>query len=192
MSSAPRAARYLHERGDAGSYTPTDPVDLAVGRIADGEYLRRDGTEIRGDGGRVWSTSNQNRTSVTLADLSDLSWSVSNGEVYAFRAILIFRSAGLGVGLVAGLTCPAGVISARVSIPVAADGTAGALDGWITASGDSVSGTGVQATATDYLATIDGILQPTADGTLQLQWATSGAGTAVNVRAGSWLQVVRR
>jgi len=104
--------------------------------------------------------------------------------MFAFN--VLFRSAVLTTGLKLGLTFPAvTTFAASVELPVAADGTAGQFAGQITSSGDSVTGTGVEATGTTYLASVKGIINPSANGTLQLQYASEITATGVVVMANS-------
>lgn len=125
-------------------------------------------------------------TSATLANVTGLSFALTAGTYYSFEFLVLFQSAAATTGLRLGLTFPAAiVVSAAVEIPVAADGTAGAIHGWLTSTGDSVLGTGVQAAATTYAAWIRGAILPSASGTLQVQAATEVAASAVTVKQGS-------
>lgn len=127
-------------------------------------------------------------TSTTLADTTGLSFSVSSGTLYRFEARIVYRSAATTTGLKLGATIPAATVySASASIPTAADGASAMWHGWLTSSGDAVTGSGVQAANTDYVALVWGILQPSANGTFQLQHASEVAGSGVTVRAGSHL-----
>jgi hypothetical protein len=59
-----------------------------------------------------------------------------------------------------------------VDIPQAADANNAMFHGWITTSGDAVISTGVQTANTDYLARVQGTIRPSANGTLQLRYAS--------------------
>lgn len=125
-------------------------------------------------------------TSTTLANATGLAFAVTSGVVCRFRFDVIFRTAALTTGIRLGLTCPAfTVLAANVTTPFAADGTGMMFEGAITTSGDSVLSTGVAAANADNLAVIEGVLLPSANGTLQLQAATEVAASAATVRAGS-------
>lgn len=125
-------------------------------------------------------------TSTTLANVTGLSFAVTAGSYYSFEFVVLFQSAATTTGLRLGLTLPAATgYSASVDIPIAADGTAGTLHGWLTSSGDSVLGSGVQAAATTYAATIRGFVLPSATGTLQVQAATEVASSAITIKQGS-------
>jgi hypothetical protein len=125
-------------------------------------------------------------TSTTLANAAGLSFAVTAGTYYSFEFVVLFQAAATTTGLRLGLTCPAfSVYSARATIPIAADGVSGESQGWLTTSGDSVLGTGVQAITTTYAATIRGMILPSASGTLQVQYATEVSASGVAIKQGS-------
>jgi uncharacterized protein YabE (DUF348 family) len=117
-----------------------------------------------------------------------MSFAVTAGRAYRFRGLIVHRSAATTTGLKVGLTCPAfTVLATNVSIPVAVDGTAAFFHGMITSSGDSVTGTGVPVAAQDNLAVVDGIIIPSASGTVQFQYASEVSGSGVTIRQGTYL-----
>lgn len=125
-------------------------------------------------------------TSTTLANTTGLSFAVTAGNYYSFEFVVLFQSAATTTGIRLGLTCPAfTVYSARVEVPVAADGVSADMQGWLTTSGDSVLGTGVQAITTTYAAIIRGLILPSANGTIQVQHATEVAASGVTIKQGS-------
>lgn len=127
-------------------------------------------------------------TATALANISTLAFAVVAGTTYNFTARLVFRAAATTTGIRLGATFP-GVtaFAANASALFAADGSDAVFQGALTSSGDSVLSTGVPAANTDYLAVIEGVIVPSASGTLQLQFATEVAGSAATVRAGSSL-----
>lgn len=125
-------------------------------------------------------------TGTTLTNVSGLGFAVTAGNYYSFEFVVLFQSAATTTGLRLGLTLPAATVySASVDIPIAADGAGGSMQGWLTTSGDSVLGTGVQAATTTYAATIRGLILPSASGTLQVQAATEVASSAITIKQGS-------
>lgn len=136
----------------------------------------------------VYLTGDLGAVSVTtLADSTGLAFSVVSGTYYRFRFEVVFQSANTGAGLKVGLTTPTfTILACHASIPIAADGTAAQFDGQITSSGDSVVGTGVEATGTNYLAVVEGVILPSANGTIQVQHARGGASASnITVKQGS-------
>lgn len=173
--------------------TSTGPTDLTVGAVADGQYLKRSGTTLVGDtpsggGGpsSVKSTADQTKTDGTLINVTNCSFSLTSGVYYKFQFLITFRSSVATVGLKIGLTFP-GItrFSCTAQIPIAAAGAGGTLQGYITASGGAVTGTAVAAINTDYLAVVDGLILPSANGTLQLQFAAETTGATVTCRQGT-------
>lgn len=127
-------------------------------------------------------------TTTTLGDVTGLSFAVLSGVYYKFRFDIVYRAAATTTGLKVSVTIPAATIfSAFADTPVstAADGTANIFRGWITSSDDPVIGTGTPAIATDYIATIEGVLLPSANGTLQARYASEVSGSSVTVRQAS-------
>lgn len=116
-----------------------------------------------------------------------LSFAVVAGTYYRFRFDLIYRSTVLTVGLKLALTIPSvTVFSARSLIAgFAADGAGDGFVGNMTASADSVISTAVVAVNTDYVATVEGIILPSANGTLMLQYAAETTGATVTLRRAS-------
>lgn len=139
---------------------------------------------------RMVQRATQTTSSASPQAITDLLCELRAGSAYRFRAGVMFRSALLTNGIGLGLTCPALTdLGARVRIPQAADGTDAVLEGELTASGDEVLSTAVQAAATTYLARLEGVIVPSAAGTLQLTFRSENAGTTVAVRAYSWLEL---
>lgn len=132
-------------------------------------------------------TADQASTATALANTTGLSFAVTAGQTYRFAAVIVYRTAVLTTGIRLGATAPAfTVYSANVTIGgIAVDGTGAAFHGALTTSGDSVVSPTVAAINTDYVASITGVLVPSANGTFQLQHATEVAATAATVRAGS-------
>lgn len=127
-------------------------------------------------------------TTTTLANTTGLSFAVTSGVTYRFRALIVFRTAALTTGIKLGVTTPAfTVFTGNCSIPFAADGAGGIWHGFLTTSGDSVTSTGVPAINTDLLAVMDGLIVPSANGTVQVQHATEVAASAATIRRGSTL-----
>jgi hypothetical protein len=115
----------------------------------------------------------------TLTTMATLGFLLSSGTTYTFAYNILFQSGAPTVGLKLGLAFPAATVQASTAkIPVAADGVAAEFQGWISSSGDSVSGTAVQASGTNYLATIEGTINASANGTLVPLFSAQIASTA--------------
>lgn len=119
-------------------------------------------------------------TTSGLGNVSGLVFALTSGHTYRFIFNVLYNCAATTNGLKLGLTFPAATImGAQVWIPVAAAGTGYAFGGPIRASGGSVTATSTPDAANDVnLATIEGIIRPSANGNLQLQAAGELATTA--------------
>ena len=159
-----------------------------------GKYLKDDGTWGTPGGGSggpatVKLTSDMDSTTVTtLADITGLNFSVTAGVYYRFRFMIMYRAAATTTGLKVSVTIPAATqFSAVADCPVstAADGTANIFRGKITTSDDAVTGTGTPSTTENHLVEIEGLLLPSANGTLQARYASEVSGSAVTIKQGS-------
>jgi hypothetical protein len=130
----------------------------------------------------VFKTGEQTVTAVALVNVTDLSFSLISGNTYYYEFYTLFATSITTTGLRLAVTYPAATLASyRAEIPVAADGVSGDFQGWGTASGDGIVGTGVQAINTAYLANLTGIILPSENGTLQLQFGSEIAASTVTV-----------
>jgi hypothetical protein len=127
-------------------------------------------------------------TSTTLADTTGLKFDVQSGHHYVFEFGLLYVSAATTTGVKVGVTTPTfTTLAATVSAQAAADGTAAEFAGWLSSSGDAVTASGVEtATTVTYIAKVEGVLVPSADGILQLQHATEVGASGITPKAGSY------
>lgn len=125
-------------------------------------------------------------TSATLADVAGLSAPLLANHFYTWSCRFRFLSDTLTSGLKLAFNAPTGSKTATVRIPQAADGTAHYFAGISNAVDDAVTSTDVPATASAMIAEMEGILMPTADGTLQIRAANeAGAGNVTPQQATS-------
>lgn len=125
-------------------------------------------------------------TNGTLQNTS-LTRPVTAGNTYQFRFAGAYRSTVATVGLKLALTVPAVTLfTARAHISgFAADGSDSEWAGVINSSGDAVTATAAGATNQDLPWSIDGVLVPSANGNLTVQFAAETTGATVTFRAGS-------
>lgn len=144
------------------------------------------GADGFGGGSVVKKTGDQTISTATPTNVTSLSFAVVAGRYYRFQFLCIVQSNTLTVGVAATVTTPAFTrFAARVKAPFAADGAGAEWQGDITASGDAVVPTAIAAINTDYILDIEGIIVPSANGTLQLQGRTETGTTNVTFRQGS-------
>lgn len=129
-------------------------------------------------------------TTATLANTS-LSFSVTSGVYYIFRFYVLWRTTVATVGLKVGLTTPTfTTFGAEARMMILATGTAAEFEGSIIASGGAVSGTDAAVINTDYMAVVEGVILPSATGTLMLQYAAETTGATVTMRQASAAELI--
>jgi hypothetical protein len=130
------------------------------------------------------------KTDVTPADVTGLLFAVVSGSVYRFKAQIIFQTGATTTGIALGLTCPTFTrLAAVVRIPTGIDSATTEFQGYLTSSGDIVIGTGIETINTDFVATIEGIIIPSANGNVQFRYHSEVAASAVRIRSGSLVTV---
>lgn len=128
-------------------------------------------------------------TSTTLANTTGLVFAVVSGTYYYLRFGVIWTTASATTtGIKIGLTTPTFTIfAATVRSHAAADGTAAEFEGALTTSGDSVAVASAEAVGTTYLAMVEAMILPSANGNVQVQHAAEAAAAgAVVVKQGSF------
>lgn len=127
-----------------------------------------------------------NAGACTMTDMTGMSFAVTSGTTYRFRATIIYTSAATGTGIGLAATGPAASIFAY--------NFSSALTTKTTGGGGGSAGTGgctansVSAAATGNSAVIEGVITPTANGTVQLRFASELNGSAVTIKSGSLLE----
>lgn len=126
------------------------------------------------------------KTTIAVADAAGLLFAVTSGVLYRFAFKVVFQSGVSTTGIKFGLTTPTFTrYAATVRIPFAIDGTGAEFAGPLAVSGDAVVSTAVETINTDYVAIIEGIILPSADGSVQLRYGPEVDATAVRIRSGS-------
>lgn len=121
----------------------------------------------------------------TNADITGLSFSVSSGQVYRFHALIEFTAASTNTGAQWTATAPTNnFFSIKTQHPTSA--SSNDVANVNVSDGGNCSATTFDTTGN--LATIDGMVAPTAGGTLQLRMATEVDTSAITVKAGSTLE----
>lgn len=146
----------------------------------------------------VRKTADQANSTITLANVTDLSFAVTTGADHTFEFIVAYTSATATVGVAFAVTCPALgaagymgytveiIRSAETAIGTAPTATNMQQVGSGTASGDAVGSDATPATGTPFIAHIKGICSnPSAAGNIQLQHRSETA-TTTTVLKGSW------
>lgn len=144
------------------------------------------GADGFGGGSVVKKTGDQTISVATPTNVTGLSFALVANRYYRFEFMCIVQSNTATVGVAATVTTPSFTrFTARISAPFAADGAGAEWQGDVTASADAVVPTAIAATNTDYLMKIEGVILPSANGTLQVQGRTETGTTNVIFRQGS-------
>lgn len=132
-------------------------------------------------------------TTGTGAAATPITFPVLANTTYYIDCFLIFQTTTTTTGIAFALNTPAtpGYVNYTAGIPTAADGTGGALQGWGTASEDYVTGTGVQAAMTSYVARLYGVFANGANaGNLTVKYKSELASQNGTLKAGSMCQLL--
>jgi Major tropism determinant N-terminal domain len=134
---------------------------------------------------RVVLGSDRTSTVVTAADVTGLSFAVKAGVQYHFEFSVLFQSATLTTGIALSIDGPASptLLAYNVVIPIS---DTSQVVGNRRAYNTLTVGTAVNPINANYRATISGTIQPSADGTLIVRFASEIASTSVVVKAGSY------
>lgn len=127
------------------------------------------------------------KTDATLAN-TGLSFELVSGDYHHFKFVVVWRSTSTTVGLKLGLTFPAATVFAAKAMHHGQTTDGATTEPWsgnITTSGDSVVSTAAVAANTNYVAVIEGVIVPSADGTLMVQYAAETTGATVTMKQGS-------
>lgn len=128
-------------------------------------------------------------TTTSTFPIAELAFNVSNTMTHSFEFGVVYASNISTTGLRLGITAPSvSSLSAAVWIPqgVGVAGTLGETRGNISTTGDSVVSSTTPVAGTKYYAQVKGTIVPSANGTLQLTYATEVAGSAISTFAGSY------
>lgn len=127
-----------------------------------------------------------NAGACTYTNITDLSVAVTNGVTVRFHGHIIYTSAATTTGLGLAATGPAASPFAyNYSVPLTTNTFFG---GGNTGGAGSCSTASVSNAATGNTAQIDGVITPTANGTLQLTFASEVNGSAIVIKTGSTLE----
>ena len=131
-------------------------------------------------------SSDVSNATTNFADITGLSLSVVNGTVYRFYALIVYTNSGPTVGASFSYNGPAATFQSHKAVW---GGTTNASQTVTDAQGYDLNNVSTAHGAQGiYIATIEGIVKPSASGTLAMRFKSDGDGTIV-VKAGSTLEV---
>jgi hypothetical protein len=130
--------------------------------------------------------------STSFQNITGLSFSVTSGTTYRFYALLVYTASATTIGLKGSLTSPAITLLAYTTrTPLAAAGTASNewVNGAATTDAAAITSSTSSATTTGNIMIIEGVIKPSASGTLQLRFAPETAtASGIVIKAGSTLE----
>lgn len=179
-------------KGDILTFS-TLPLRLAVG--TDGQVLTADSAQAAGV---KWATSSGSGGGLTFVDLSSdvtnsttsyadvtgLSFSVTSGETYYFRFVIPYTSAATGTGSkwsINGPTVTTLIYDARWP------STGTAITRYFASTYDAGTVSGGSSTVDANVARIEGIITPSANGTVIARFASEVGSSAIVAKAGAIL-----
>jgi hypothetical protein len=168
-------------------YLITDEARLTVGTANNAHTPLAKQSEAGGGGGDPWSwtklTADVANSTVTLASVTGLSFTAIANTTYLVELFGAFQSAATTTGMALALDIPSGSVSGVMLHPTSAT----ALGGTEQISDAATTGAtaGVRAANTNVAITARWIIAIGATGgTVQLQFRSEVAGSAVTVKAG--------
>ncbi len=136
------------------------------------------------------ATADQATSSTSVVNATNMSFSVVSGNVYRYKFQILYTSTATNMGLKLGLTYPTvTAASAVANIASGTDSTGAYYQGVINSSGDVVSALNTAAAAPlVVISTVEGILVPTANGTVQLTFGSESTTATLTIKAGSFVE----
>lgn len=176
---------------DASTATFSGPVSLTTASVSGSLYFPTGTTQYTTPEIYVLnadSTTSNLAGGVVYASSSPIMTNVISGATVYFDCFIVFQTTATANGIMLAMWTKGTsgeIINYTANIPTAADGTGGALQGWGTSNGDRITGTGVQAANTSYIARLFGYHLPKANGTLGVLFSGETIRSSATLKAGS-------
>lgn len=129
---------------------------------------------------------NNNATANTMADVTGLNFPVLSGQRYKFRFVAVYTSAATTTGSRWSVTGPAFTSLAATS-SYSLTTTSNTIN-TIVAYDMPAASNASSATTTGNIAIIEGFIVPSADGNLQMRFASEIASSAITAKVGSYVE----
>ncbi len=136
---------------------------------------------------------NSNATANTMADVTGLSFSVTSGETYWFLFSIIYQAAATTTGSrwsINGPASPTILALAQDNTLTVTTATLGYNSAYDTPAASNAT-SAVASSIAGNIARIEGIIRPSANGTVVARFASEVSSSAITAKAGSILQWVR-
>jgi hypothetical protein len=136
---------------------------------------------------------NNNASANTIADVTALSFSVTSGLTYWFRALIHYTSAATATGSRWSVNGPSAPTALRFRSVYSLTATTQTINEGLSAY-DTPAASNVTSAATgSNIAEVEGFITPSANGTLIVRFASEVSSSAITAKAGSilmWQQVL--
>jgi len=173
------------ETGDKGATGDQGPVG---DKGATGDTGDKGATGDQGPPGTGSYTCKQsaqitNNSNTTPTDITGMLFTLTSGRRYYFKFMVTYQTAATTTGVGFVFTCPAmTAANYKVEIRQAAAGTDQMYTNSAAALTTVLVSASVIAATTDYIASIEGFCQPSADGTLQLRCRSEVNGSQITIQ----------
>jgi hypothetical protein len=129
--------------------------------------------------------TNNNATANTIADVTGLSFSVLNGKTYRFEFNIIYTAAATTTGSRWSINGPSTPTYLTYESTYSLTTTTATFNAHLQAYDSPAASNATSATTGNNLAFINGVIRPSADGTLIARFASEVSSSAIVAKAGS-------
>lgn len=163
------------------------------------ETFPTSGTPVEGSTG-PWLTplvrsidtdvTNDNASANTIASITDLDFPVEAGQTYHFRFVIPYTAAATTTGARFSITGPASPTFLAYESRYPLTGSTNTLNFGLTAY-DTPASANATSLTTGNLAIIEGIIKPSANGTITARFASEVSSSAITAKAGACVQYTK-
>lgn len=136
----------------------------------------------------TFKTTNDSTTATAFADVPELSFAVTAGTTYNFKFRCNFNAALQTTGSRWAINGPASP-TRLMYMAIFPASSGGAIANAAVTTYDSVAVSAASVATTQNFAIVEGIIQPSANGTVSLRFASEVAGSAITCLANSYLEL---
>jgi len=135
--------------------------------------------------------TNNNAVANTMQDVTGMSFAVTAGQSYRFRASIAFTAAATTTGSRWAINGPASPTFLAYKSEYSLTTTTNTVNEGVSAYDSPAAASATSATTGANTAIVEGVIRPSANGTVIMRFASEVAASAIVAKAGSLLQWVR-
>ena len=132
--------------------------------------------------------TNNNASANTIADVTGLSFSVTAGQTYWFRAMIMYTSAATSTGSRWSVNGPASPTLLIYKSEYSLTTTSRTINEGLSAYDSPAASNATSAATASNIAWVEGFITPSASGTFIIRFASEVSSSAIVAKAGSILQ----